>query len=245
MISLPEQFERVIKEAPGRVPLLRHVNPESVLVLVHKMGGSKHGQNAGLRHARQGRVFAPIFPNVTFQGRDIRYAISFNPGLCTDFFKDKEDPIETVMHELWHIGTKCDGKLRRMKHGKQFNTIVKDLTETYYRNGGEPIGKIDLETRVEIRYWKNRQCPSIAFIRRGFLHSLSAELARIEWKEHWNKTDLVERRGRLQTFIPSVHRYACPNGHVVEANVKYRKARSCAQCSRTFDRRFLLSQLNS
>jgi hypothetical protein len=225
------------------VPFLKHVDPDSILVLVHRMGAGKHGQNAGLRHARQGRVFSPIFPEVRFQGRDIRYVISFNPEICTDFFKDSTDPIETVMHELWHIGTKGGGKLRRMRHGKRFNQIVKDLTQTYYRNGGAPAPRLPRNKKIVTRYWKNRQSPSIAYVRRGLLENLSRELAKINWQQDWDEEHLVEKNRILSSIIPKTFTYVCPNGHFHESHINFQTPRSCPECSSVFDRRFLLSSL--
>lgn len=243
MIHLPEAFEEIIYDVPKRVPLLRHVDPDSILVLVHRMSSRKQGQNAGLRHARQGKVFAPVFPDVRYQDRDIRYVISFNPGICSGFFKDCNDPMEVVMHELWHIGTKCDGKLRRMRHGKQFNEIVKDLTETYYRNGGAPVPEIGRSNKITTRYWKNRQSPSIAYVRRGLLQNLSRELAKISWQEEWGDDHIMEKNRVMSSLLPKSHVYVCPNDHQLETHVKFRKIRSCSECSHRFDRRFILKPL--
>lgn len=242
-MHLPEMFEGIIKEAPLRVPLLKHIDPDSVLVLVHRMGAGKHGQNAGLRHARHGRVFAPVFPDVRFRGRDIRYVISLNPGICTDFFNDCDDPIEVVMHELWHIGTKCDGKLRRMKHGKKFNEIVRDMTETYHRNGGTPAPKLPRNKKIVTRYWKNRQSPSIAYVRRGLFEQVARELAKMQWQESWNDEHIMERKRILSSVIPKTLLYECPNGHQHESHIHFKKPRSCPECSNVFDRRYLLTRM--
>ena len=207
------------------------------------MGTRKQGQNAGFRHARQGRVFAPVFPQVNYEGRDIHYAISFHPRICAENAYDCDDPVEVVMHELWHISTKCDGKLRRMRHGKEFNRIVKDLTETYYRNGGEGIERCQKEDRVRVRYWKNRQSPSIAYIRRGLMEQVAREMAKIRWQEYWSEEHIAEKNMRMSSCIPRVHQYICPNGHTSTSKIRYRASRSCSICSPKFSERYLLKKV--
>lgn len=242
MIHLPAQFEQIIADIPAKVPRLRHVNPDRILVMVQKMGVRKQGQNAGLRHARNGRVFTPQFPDVSHYGRDIRYVISFNPHICMDGVTDCDDPLEVVMHELWHIGTKCDGKLRRMKHGRQFNQIVSELVEVYRRNGGEELPKITAEDRIQLRYWKRRQSPTIAYVRNSLIARKLRELTRIDWKGEWTEEDVIEKSCRAASCLPKRIMYVCPFGHEVASTIRFKKKRSCAQCSKTFHQKYLLTE---
>lgn len=242
-IHLAKQSEEIIHDIVNRVPMLDHINPGSILVLVHKMSANKHGQNCGLRHARKGRVFEPVFPDVRHKGRDIRYVISLNPRICSVDSPKECDYLETVLHEMWHIGTKCDGAMRRMRHGKRFNTIVKDLAETYRQNDGKEFPLVSTGEKVRTRAWKGRVSPSIAYLRRGPLLNRSRALKKIGWRDSWSEEDLIEKTVLFEKLIPTSYRYQCPTGHEIETHVRYRKPRSCALCSSKFDERFVYKQV--
>lgn len=55
---------------------------------------------------------------------------------------------------------------------------------------------------------------------------------------------VLERTTTLAKLIPATKRYACPAGHVVVRNRRLSRPSSCATCSPTFDRRFLLSPVS-
>jgi len=47
----------------------------------------------------------------------------------------EHDAIETVVHELLHIGPRFDGRIRRMRHGRRFDSAVRYLTDCWRRRG--------------------------------------------------------------------------------------------------------------
>lgn len=237
--TLIRLFEEVISDACERVPELSHIDPDCILVLTHRMRAAQHGQNLGLRHARRGPVYEPVFPTVTYKGRDIRYVLSFNPRIVVRDLPGASDPLETVLHELWHVGTQADGTIRRMRHGKGFNSIVKGMVETYHRNGGANLPAFHKDETVRLRYWKARRPPSIAYLPRHRLLNRHGALAKIGWQELWTEVDLTEKSRKLGDLIPRVYCYVCPSGHAMQCHVRFRRPRSCALCSPRFDPRFL------
>jgi hypothetical protein len=205
------------------------------------MHANRHGQNMGLCHAREGRVHKPVYPNVSYRGRNIKYVISFNPRLLVDGLTEHVRPIETVIHELWHIDTKCDGGIRRERHGKRFNAIVKDLLDVYLMNGGKDIPFLSKKEEVKTRSWKSRKSPSIAYIRRDSKMEEKDALESIKWKSKWSEKDITEKRCLLEKVIPKTYKYKCPNGHKIECHVKFKKPRSCSLCSDTYDKKYIYS----
>lgn len=240
MIShLPTVFETTIKRATSLLPELSHVEPSRILVLVHRMAVSRQGQTMGLRQARGGRAYEPVYPQVTVGGREVRYVMAFNPRICIPGILHSYDPIETVIHELWHLSPACDGTIRRMRHGKTFNGIVRELATAYRERGGEELPKLCADDTVCLRQWRARKVPSTAYVRRIPGVNVTKALHRMNWKEEWTGQDLIERERRLGELLPVTHRYVCPNGHEIETHVRFVKPRSCASCAPTFDRRFL------
>lgn len=239
-VELATHFESVISQAPELLPELAHIVPSRILVLVHKMAAARQGQTMGLRQARGGRVYEAVFPEVRHEGREVLYLVSFNPRICVADAAVPCDPLETVMHELWHIAPACDGTIRRAKHGKKFNAIVKRLAQTFRERGGRDLPTLTPDATVALRNWKTREEPSIAYVRRFPRVSLERALARARWQRAWSEADLRERITALQRLVPRTYRYVCPMGHVLECHVRFRKVRSCATCSKRFDPRFLL-----
>jgi hypothetical protein len=236
---LPHLFERTITQACTLVPELRHVTPDSILVLVDRLPPRRQGQTVGLRNARGGRAYEAVFPRVTFGGRDIRYLMAFHPRICVADSGFPCDPIATVIHELWHIAPTCDGTIRRARHGRRFNAIVQRLSERYRTAGGEELPTMSREQSVLLRRWRTDDEPSIAYVRRSpFVHSAAA-LRHIRWQANWGEDDLLVEERPLTSLVPHLYRYMCPRGHEMTCHVHFRKPRSCAKCSETFNPRFL------
>ena len=253
IIDLPTRFEEIIEDAVRIVPRFSHINPSSILVLVKKMGLRTHGKNLGLRHARQGKIYTPIFPDVKYQGRDIRYVIYLNPALCVQDSPMKNEVLDTVMHELWHIGSKGDGKLRRMRHGKEFDRNVASHLRAYRKGGGREAEVFTLEDKIRTRIFARRSTPSILHMPRDLRGALNISTEtessgetcyqkQFNWKSHWVDSDVKESLKRGKDLLPTFYTYNCPNGHELSAARKFKKPRSCSECSKRFDARYLLSE---
>lgn len=242
VIHLPQYFEGLIRDICDITPDLQHIDAEKVLVLVDRMSARRCGENMGLRHARRGKVYEPIYPTVYVGGRDIRYVIRLNPHICLPGFFEDSDPLETVMHELWHIGTKCDGTMRRMSHGKKYNAIVKGFVDQYKKFGGGELPVCLEDTEIMTRKWKSRQKPSIAYIRRDIINR-EKHLNIIDWKDYWSDDDIKEEQRVVRDLLPKTHIYQCAKGHELKSHIKFKKPRSCAECSDRYNSRFKLEYI--
>ena len=133
-----------------RTPQLAHIDMARVAVgFTQARKTTSHGLYASLTplrfaggetfSVRRGRKWAVqrLFAD---NGQEMLYVMTFYlPRFLNLPFREK---LATVMHELWHIGPKFDGDLRRFKgrcfaHGgsqKQFDAHVAKLLDRWLRN---------------------------------------------------------------------------------------------------------------
>ncbi len=154
-VSAPEGLDftahmrRLCHDLVARTATLAHVDMERVAVgftqarkpTVHGMyaaltplrfaGGRTHSVHRGRKWGVE-RLFAP-------DGREMLYVLTFYlPRYLNLPFREK---LTTVLHELWHIGPKFDGDLRRFDgrcfaHGasqKQYDARLAELLEQWLR----------------------------------------------------------------------------------------------------------------
>lgn len=248
MVRLPDLFEETIRAA-ARLRGLRHVDPAAVLVMVHPLKADRLAMTEGFRHARVGPSSWPVFPVVTYRGVEKLYAVSFQPWLLCRDVERNDDPLSTVLHELWHIAPACDGTLRRAKHGPRFNQTVESLRRTFIDRFGDPfvahLHARDAADDILLRRWENRRGPRVLRLRRHWAWEALTSVMEIEpmWGKEWSDRDIVEECRPIAKLVPR-HRptyvYVCPNGHRHTAHVRFRSPRSCATCSPRFDQRHLL-----
>lgn len=234
---LPNIFSSIVATACRVVPDLAHVDPSRVLVCVRNLPPTRLGETLGLRQAKERRGHDPVFSTMTVGGREILYVVTFNVSLVSTAAPARQ-ALETVMHELWHIAEECDGTIRPARHGKGFNATVAELHDAYLAVGGRPIPTFDAHARVRLRHLRGKGRPGVLSIRRGL--SIAATVPKA-WKRAWTEEDVRERTTTLSKLLPPSFSYVCPLGHEVVRFRKLLKASSCAMCSKTFDRRFLLS----
>jgi len=112
---------RLCIDAAGRLPELRHIDVERVAIrYVQTRRDVQHGLQASLmpmryegggrETVRGGRRWA-VEPLYDASGRESLYLLSFYlPRFLNLPFREK---LTTIFHELWHIGPRFDGDLRR------------------------------------------------------------------------------------------------------------------------------------
>lgn len=234
---LPNIFSSIVATVCRVVPDLAHVDPSKVLVCVRKLPPTRLGETLGLRQAKARRGHDPVFSTMTVGGREILYVITFNVSLVSTTAPARQ-ALETVMHELWHIAAECDGTIRPARHGKGFNATVAELHDVYLSVGGRPVPAFEPHARVRLRHLRGKGRPGVLSVRRGLSTFATVPKA---WKQAWTEDDVRERTAVLSKLLPPSFSYVCPLGHEVVRFRKLSKASSCAACSKTFDRRFLLS----
>ncbi len=148
-LDFTAQMRRLCDHMVAQTPPLAHIDIDRVAVgFTQARKPTAHGLYAALtplRFAGGGRywvhggrtwgvqrLFAP-------DGREMLYVLTFYlPRYLNLPFREK---LATVMHELWHIGPKFDGDLRRFNgrcfaHGgsqKQYDARVAELLEQWLR----------------------------------------------------------------------------------------------------------------
>jgi predicted metallopeptidase len=141
-----------------RLPELRHINMDAVAVsFCQTRRAARHGLQAtltplrceaGSLTTRVGGTTYVIERLVDSDGRDYLYLLSFYlPRFLNLPYAER---VETVLHELWHIGPRFDGDLRR-HHGRfyihgpsaeRFDQVARTLARTW-RSHDPPAGRCD------------------------------------------------------------------------------------------------------
>lgn len=137
-----------------RLPELRHIDLNRVAVsFCQTRKAVQHGRYASLtplrfaggqtqtmRRGRMWQLQRVIGPS----GQEMLYILNFYlPRFLNLDFRGK---LTTVVHELWHIGPRCDGDVRRYQgrcyaHSasrKEYDRLVEALTEGWLRRGPPP-----------------------------------------------------------------------------------------------------------
>ena len=103
-----------------------HFGIQASLTPMRFAGGSMETRKRGRRYTVQ-RIYDPI-------GREMLYLLSFY--LPRFLNRPLADKLNTVIHELWHIGPKFDGDIRRHEgrcyahtvSQKKYDTVIERLT---------------------------------------------------------------------------------------------------------------------
>ncbi len=141
MINYTQQIERFCIDICKKVPQLQHIDPTRI---AYSLGDVR-------KNAHYGRVAAMIGctpkPGSLAERLGVKCQKVKTPhGSIANyilriyfprFFKESiDEKLDTLIHELWHIGEKFDGRLRANgSHYEGFQDDVNRLIETYIDNG--------------------------------------------------------------------------------------------------------------
>jgi len=122
--------KRLVRDAAARLPELGHVDASRLLVVA---GEARRASRATIRPLGTGGR-GEAAPRVRVRGRDIRYVITLRPLWFLD--STPEARVETVLHELWHVSTRFDGRLHGGRRhsalpAASFNRRVRALRDRY------------------------------------------------------------------------------------------------------------------
>ncbi len=155
-IDFTAHIRRICDDMVARTPPLSHIDMHRVAVgFTQARKATTHGLYASLtplrftggniHTVRRGRKWG-VQPLFAPDGREMLYVLTFYlPRFLNMPVREK---LATVMHELWHIGPKFDGDLRRFEgrcfaHGgsqKQFDARVAELLDEWLRQS--PPGEL-------------------------------------------------------------------------------------------------------
>jgi predicted metallopeptidase len=130
MFDFTGRMEALVEDIVRRLPVFAHVRTERLLVTLSRarrggLSGTyarifplrfEHGATRTVRRTG-GAIQSYEMPRLVHQGRDILYIVTF---LLPRFQNlDFDTKVTTVIHELYHVGERCDGDIRRLP-GKNF-----------------------------------------------------------------------------------------------------------------------------
>ncbi len=169
MLNYTELAGEIIADLARKVPDFSHLEPDKIAVAAAgRWAGTSKGNLAhciGLRNenkptfsvwTRRGtKTVTQVTPwfrqpsvEVCFHGVRCRYLILLH---LPRFFTD--DPLETLVHELYHVSEKFDGLLRNVRHGKRFDGRVRRLKQDWLERADPQLAEL---ARMRLREIRNR-----------------------------------------------------------------------------------------
>jgi hypothetical protein len=158
MLNYTDLASRIVRDVASKVSAFSHIDPDRVAIAAAaRWAGTPRGSLAfctGLNResnplfsvwVKAGtRTVVEVSPwfrrqpvEVLFRGVKSRYLISLHlPRLLL------HNPLETIVHELFHIGEDFDGSLRRVRHGREFDRAVRWLMREYLDRAGADMAAL-------------------------------------------------------------------------------------------------------
>jgi predicted metallopeptidase len=129
-LNITLAVKRLVRDAAARLPELAHVDASRLLVVA---GEARRASRATIRPVMADRG-GPERARIQIRDRDILYVITLRPLWFLD--STPRERIETILHELWHVSTRFDGRLHRgRRHGtlprSTFDRRVRQLRDAY------------------------------------------------------------------------------------------------------------------
>lgn len=177
MLIYTELVSEIIADIAEKVPALSHLRPEAIAVAAApRWAGNAWGNLAtciGLREdceptfsvwvRNRSREVVKVSPwysrrpvRINFTNVDCRYLILLRlPRLL------EHNPLETIVHELFHIGESFDGSLRPLRHGRVFDWNVRCLMREWLSRADPSLAELS-----QLRLRELRQRHDLIFGRR-------------------------------------------------------------------------------
>lgn len=158
----------LIRDAAAKLPELAHVRASRIVVVA---GEARRASRATIRPLGSKRTggAARRRPRLAIRGRRILYVITLRPT----FFRRStaETRVETLLHELFHISGRFDGRLhagRRhaMLPGKRFGALLRPLLRRYLESA-EPAVLVPFGFNGEVSVLQWLEKPPIRLAARG------------------------------------------------------------------------------
>jgi hypothetical protein len=167
MMIYTDLVAEIIDDVAAKVPSLAHLRSEEIAVAAAtRWAGSSWGNLAAcIGLAADPRPTFSIWvrgrsrevvqvsrwywrrpAEVHFGGRTSRYLILLRlPRLL------EHNPLETIIHELYHVGERFDGGLRPLRHGRVFDWNVQRLMRRWLERAEAPLAELAQMRLEELR----------------------------------------------------------------------------------------------
>lgn len=167
MLIYTDLVSKIIADVAAKVPDFSHLRPRSIATLAAtRWAGTRWGDLASCMGLV--RESGPTF-SIWVRGRS-KKVVEVSPWYRTEpveILRDGEpcrylillrlprffesDPLETIVHELFHVAEAFDGSLRPMRHGKRFDLHVKRLTREWLKRADPELAKLARMRPAELR----------------------------------------------------------------------------------------------
>lgn len=166
--NLSRAVRLLIRDIARRLPELAHVRAENVLVVA---GEARRASRATIRPMHFSESRGPLSRNgerrkarVTFRGRHILYVLTLRPL----FFRSSspEKRVETILHELFHLGARFDGTLDPSRRhsalpAREFEKLFRPLVKRYLaRCPAATLERFAFSGEVDVRQWLEKPATS-------------------------------------------------------------------------------------
>jgi predicted metallopeptidase len=162
--------QRAMEDMVRTVPALRYIQPRRVTIVAgprvcRTRNGNlaqcfalreNEGEDVGYWYNPRSRRVVRVTPwtrrensRVVLHGVEMPYLIMLRlPRLL------QHQPLETFIHELIHIGPRFDGRMRRLRHGRRFEDIVRHCAQDWRRDGDpELVGALESDYATLTSRW--------------------------------------------------------------------------------------------
>lgn len=158
MLDYTELWDHLVADIAAKVPAFAHLDPQRIAVAAApRWAGSTWGNLACCISLRQKREplfsvwvrrrtrtiiqvspwFIPQPPEIVFNGVKRRYLILLRLPRALE-----HNPLETLIHELYHIDEKFDGSLRPVRHGREYDWRVRTLMREWLRHADPALSEL-------------------------------------------------------------------------------------------------------
>jgi predicted metallopeptidase len=150
MLNYTDLANQIVLDLTRTVREFGHIDPERILPVANaRCTGRQTGNlahccslrndlsptfsiwtnNGSRRIVAVSQWFRAVVPRVRIGGRPMLYMIQLRlPRILLT------NPLETIVHELYHIGEQFDGHMRPVRHGEFFDSEVHRLMNQYLRS---------------------------------------------------------------------------------------------------------------
>jgi predicted metallopeptidase len=148
-LNLTLAVKRLIRDMAARLPELAHVRSSRVLVVA---GEARRASRATIRPVPPGGA-----TRIRLRGREVRYVITLRPRWFLE--SSPTSRIETVLHELYHVSLRFDGRLHGgRRHSRlppaRYQRRIRELRARYLAMApAELLAPFAVDGLVRARMW--------------------------------------------------------------------------------------------
>lgn len=151
-MNYTQELKNVVDHIVNNSPGLNYIKPSQILVLGKFDRGGPSGAVAVCNCIKLKGGAGKL--KLKYKKNKIKYFIEFSFPRFLNL--SESEKLKTIIHELFHISPDFDGSLRKIRHGKDFDRKVMNITEDYFVTFGYPRLLMKNFNKVEFLKWKKK-----------------------------------------------------------------------------------------